>query len=657
MLMKKIIHLAVLLLFSSLLTAQITSPAIRANFGVDADLRANYFNNFIQTGNDDWFNNGTPGMGQFVLDTNGAAAITARYMVDPNFRKLPFFRTMRVPQLSIINNRLWIDAVYIRDYNGQAGGDSTAFVISNKNGDNPADWDGGVTSVLDKNDISDMMVHVRRAGPSKTDSLWFFGGVSLQGTTGNRYFDFELYQTDIFYHRSTGKFSNYGPDAGHTSWQFDAAGNITQPGDVIFTAEYSSSSLSFVEARVWVHRSALSLTPATFDWGGDFDGASTNSQYGYANIQPKSAGTYYTGLQSGNGTWAGPYGFIDGGNNFVSTYTTRQFMEFSVNLSKLGLDPITLLGGGACGLPFRRILVKTRSSTSFEAELKDFIGPFDFFKTAPVEAQADVPVYCGVMGASTLSVMNPLPASVYTWTTPNGRIVTDSVGTSIQVDTTGMYIVSQQLLDGCATSSADTLLITFDATCQPLADVLGDVTGSIANKKATLKWTSPSNDIIQYYDVERSADGKVFTLAERVYAIRQESPVASYTFQEDVSSFAAPYLYYRVKAKRMNYEVNYSRIVKMENERAAGALRVYPNPASQYLMLSVPASRRTEAVISVLEATGKPVYLKKYRLQQGLNDIVIDETATWPSGVYHVSVATEAGTLWQKVVVTPPVSK
>ncbi len=36
-------------------------------------------------------------------------------------------------------------------------------------------------------------------------------------------------------------------------------------------------------------------------------------------------------------------------------------MEFSVNLTKLGLDPVTLLGGDDCGMPFRRILVKGRS--------------------------------------------------------------------------------------------------------------------------------------------------------------------------------------------------------------------------------------------------------------------------------------------------------
>src|SRR5687767_14801321 len=106
------------LFLSKLITAQITTPIIKAGFGVDADLRANYFDGFIQAGNDDWFNNGTPGTGQFVIDTTGAAAMVARFATDATFRKQPFFRTMRVPQYSIVNNRVWIDAVYIRDYNG-----------------------------------------------------------------------------------------------------------------------------------------------------------------------------------------------------------------------------------------------------------------------------------------------------------------------------------------------------------------------------------------------------------------------------------------------------------------------------------------------------------------------------------------------------------
>lgn len=655
MLMKKIIHLAVLLLFSSFLEAQVTFPTSRASFGIDGELKANYVGGNLVTGTDDWFNNTPFPGGKGVIDTTGAAAIMNRYAVDPEFRKLPFFRTMSVPQMTPVGSRLWIDAVYIRDYNGQVTYDSTAFdVRSNKNGDSPADWLGGAKNLITpKNDIFDMMVHVRRNGTTKESDLWFMGGLSVQFTTGNRYFDFELYQTDIFYTRSTGRFTNFGPDAGHTSWKFDASGNIIAAGDVIFSAQYQNSSLSSIEARIWVHRSVLTLNPATFDWTGSFDGGTPGAEYGYAGIQPNTVGEYYVGLANNNSTWAGPFGFIDGSQSVLSNYNGDQFMEFGVNLTKLGLDPITLLGGGACGLPFRRILVKTRNTESFTGELKDFIGPFDFFVTQPVQAQADVPVYCGVMGASKISVLNPMASSVYTWKTLDGRIVGENVGPSIDVDTTGTYIVSQQLLDGCATSSADTVMITFDATCQPLQDVIVDVQGGITNKRASLTWTSAANDIIQYYDVERSADGKVFTSARRVYAKAQESSMASYSFSEDVSAFAAPFLYYRVKAKRYNYEVNYSRIVKMQNERTAGELLVYPNPVTQYMTLSIPAAGRTEAVVSVFSPSGKPVYYKKHWLLEGANDVVIDETAKWPSGVYLISVATEKGTQWQKVVVAP----
>jgi len=49
---------------------QIITPFIKANFGVDADLRCNYFNNLVQSGNDDWFKlPATSGTGQFIIDT------------------------------------------------------------------------------------------------------------------------------------------------------------------------------------------------------------------------------------------------------------------------------------------------------------------------------------------------------------------------------------------------------------------------------------------------------------------------------------------------------------------------------------------------------------------------------------------------------------
>src|SRR5690606_12163199 len=172
-------------------------------------------------------------------------------------------------------------------------------------GMNPSDWSTPVAqSVPDKNEILDMMVHVRRAGPTTDYNLWLMGGISIENTQGNRYFDFEMYQTDIYYDRPSGKFYGYGPDAGHTSWKFDAAGNILSPGDIIFNGEFQSGSLTKIEARIWVKRTDWqNITPATFNWGTLFDGSGAGSEYGYASISPNTLGAFYTGLGSVNNAW------------------------------------------------------------------------------------------------------------------------------------------------------------------------------------------------------------------------------------------------------------------------------------------------------------------------------------------------------------------
>jgi len=275
MLMKTLLLLTLLILSLTSFT-QITTPVMKAGFGVDGELkvriydsRVNFFDATLATG-DDWFvypgTTGTTSNGTLVIDTTGAAAMVKAYSTNATTRLNTFYRGMNRPPYSIVNNRLWLDALFVRDYHGT---DTTVFSTgSSKNGQSPADWLGTIQSVPDKNEILDMMMHVRRQGPNLTDSLWFFGGLSIENTTGDRYFDFELYQTDIYYDRISQKWYGYGPDAGHTSWKFDAAGNIITPGDVIFSASYQSSVLTGIEARIWIDKSSLSITPASFNWSG-----------------------------------------------------------------------------------------------------------------------------------------------------------------------------------------------------------------------------------------------------------------------------------------------------------------------------------------------------------------------------------------------------
>jgi len=644
--------------FSVIVSAQITTPIIKAAFGVDADLRANFFNGFVQSGNDDWFNNGTAGTGFFVIDTIGAASVVAGYLSDISpwpKRMAPLYRSMSRPKFTVVNNRLWLDAIFVRDYHGN---DSTVFTAgSDKNGMSPADWTGGVQGIPDKNDILDVFMHVRRAGPTVTDSLWMFGGISLDNTTGNRYFDFEMYQTDIYYDRVTAKFYGYGPDAGHTSWQLDAAGNITRPGDIIFTGEYQSGTLTNIEARIWVDQATLSITPANFIWSGQFDGATAGAQFGYASILPKTAGAFYTGLGSGANTWAGPFQLVLQNNSLAVNYAKDQFMEFSVNLSKLGLDPVSLLGGDVCGSPFNKLVVKTRASASFTAELKDFVAPIDLFLAPRANITPELPFFCGMTDTLTsdIYVINPHPTSVYTWSTIGGNIVyTDPSGTWIKVNQPGTYIVTQRLMVGCNAYATDTVNIFRDSTCDILPARFRSFSGVLntGDKKAELQWTIQNNSFVKSFVIEASIDGTGFSDAGMVSANGNLKDEAAYNFNYDLPFGTYSFIEFRIRMIKNDGTYSYSRILRINTKPPLKAgITIAPNPVRGKFQMSINSSSDVQAKIIFLDMQGREVSVINEMLKKGTNIFTVEINENWQPGVYNALLKINQETLTTRFVV------
>ncbi|HYJ38287.1 MAG TPA: T9SS type A sorting domain-containing protein [Chitinophagaceae bacterium] len=648
--MKIILPLISILIFPLFVSSQITSPVVRANFGVDGELRANFFNGSIINGNDDWFhNNGTPGEG--IIDTTGAAFILNRYAIDPNFRRISFFRGMRFPQFSIVNNSLLIDGIFIRDYHGD---DSTVFASgSNKNGMSPASWSCPESQgVPDKNEILDVLMHVRRAGPGGTDSLWLFGGVSIENTTGNRYFDFEMYQTNIFYDRNSLAFSGYGPDAGHTSWEFDASGNILKAGDIIFTAEFGTSGLNLVEARIWINEADLSLTPSAFQWGGDFDGDGNGATYGYANILPKTTGAFYTGLASPTNTWAGPFQLVLGDNSLVTDYTAKQFMEFSVNLSKLGLDPY-ITSNDICGMPFRKILIKSRASTSFTSELKDFVGPFDFFRGARAEAAAQIPFFCGTSGVTDINVINVLPTSIYKWTTVDGHIISDSVGPTITVDRPGTYIVRQELMDNCSSAYAqDTVVVWVDSICLILKTNILNFSARKEGSLTELHWSTTANKSTAYFQIERSLDNLSFNQIGELKR-QGEQETGSYSFRDTISILRRLPVFYRLKIIDVNGNYSYSKVVALSSvPDAPTRFIITPNPVQSQAQLLFVSSDIANLKIEVFNNSGRLVHSVSRHVNIGTSIISFPEAQSWPNGIYLIRAMVGETALTQKMIVS-----
>ena len=408
----------ILLVFgqASLNAQKISGAAVQANFGIDADVYANrlQFGGLSTANTDDWFLNRTP-----VAPLPDSLSVRAPYfngsglnvisqtligvVGNPTFdiitaikanSNTAFEKRMSKPKNTIVGNYLWIDAVYGRDGNAtQGNNDATVFTkTTDKNGQNPATWNLGSGGTPQKNDIVDVFGHLRRdLTLGSPGILWGFGGATTMSADGNAHNDFEYFRTDVTF--SGGRLINTGSNEGHTAWEFGTTGAPSQRGDLLISIDFENGGTKPLgSVRVWMKKSdAVAATfnikgGRPFDITGVFDGTS-GAIYGYAEIALK--GTVPTNPNAVNpdifgvvnvtaDTPGAPWGSLEGSTaKYYDDIKKLQFSEYGINLTALGLDS-RIDTTNPCQNLLGTLIVKTRSSSSFTAELKDFAGPYPF---------------------------------------------------------------------------------------------------------------------------------------------------------------------------------------------------------------------------------------------------------------------------------------
>src|SRR5579863_7607963 len=467
---------------------QLNNGGLYANFGVDADTRSNWMKYGLVTGavsSDDWF--APSGTGYNVIDTMNAATYLAMLQAGDNFT---FNKRMSALLYAKLGGKLWLDAVYGRDYQAAAQDkDTTTFTMAAKNGDNPGTWTGGVSNVPDKNDLVDVYAHMRRDGLTVHDSLWLFTGVSTFGTRGSSYFDVELYKNNFSYNGAAGTFTTAGTDAGHTQWLFDASGNIIQTGDLIIAVDFTPGSVPVVDIRIWVSQTTLStVTPAYFNFTGSFNGATASPTYGYASIVSKTGTTAwgagisnYSTNATLDTTYATPWGTgaPSGGADWSAQYLSQQFIEVGLNLSRIGVDPALYSALSPCQPLFSDIFFKSRSSNSFTADMKDFVTPMTFTENPVMDYSLQGDTIRWNHPAATITLTNNSTAGYYTWQTVGGAIAgSNSDSSELSIRQPGTYIVSASPAQGCPPTRVDTVIVPID-TFPPVASAFAGLSGNL----------------------------------------------------------------------------------------------------------------------------------------------------------------------------------
>jgi|GEM_PF-6509184 len=195
--------------------------------------------------------------------------------------------------------------------------------------DNPKNWTWLSTTANDKTDMNHGLIHFTNDG---VGNVWVIFAADRLSNSGNAYIDFEFFQTEVI---KTGTGSG-----GFSTVASDSSGGRTA-GDFILTVYFESGVAKFdilkweQVAGVWQYKSYLSTVSG--------------------NV-----------FAAGNSTAINvPYGAFGS-----TTYPSNTFIESAVNLTEVlqDIDP-------CINIKVKTILVKSKTSTSTSAQLKDFFEP------------------------------------------------------------------------------------------------------------------------------------------------------------------------------------------------------------------------------------------------------------------------------------------
>ena len=470
--------------------AQLANGGRYALFGVDADTRAYYMKYGILRGNlvsDDWF---APYKGTNVIDTSNSAYYLSLLQGGSN---VSFSKRMSQLLYAKVTGKLWLDAAYGRDFSSAASlKDSTVFTASNKNGDDPNTWTGGLSSTPTKNDLVDVYAHMRRDGSTIYDSLWFFTAITAYGAAANSYYDVELYKAGLTYHSTTGTFTAPGTAGGHTEWLFDASGNITQTGDLIVAVSFAPGSVPVIDVRIWVSQPTYTTwyggaqTPKYFNFSSNY---SASGSYGYASILSKAGTTAfgagianYSATPAADTTYATPWGTANNSTGWSSQYQSEQLIEVGLNLTRMGVDPALYSTLNPCQSLYANIFFASRSSSSFTAALQDFVAPLTFLRNPVMDYTETTDTLRCNHTTATINLTNVSTAGYYTWQAVGGGAISGANSDSSQLSITkaGTYIVSASPAQGCPATRVDTLVIPMD-TVPPTAMAFSGFNGPNIN--------------------------------------------------------------------------------------------------------------------------------------------------------------------------------
>ncbi len=160
----------------------------------------------------------------------------------------------------------------------------------------------------------------------------------------------------------------------------------------------------------------------------------------------------------------------------------------------------------------------------------------------------------------------------------------------------------------------------------PLPVFFLSFSGQILNNNVQLSWSTGFELNNHHFEMEKSADGRNFSLLAKVLSSGNSNATSSYQ-STDFNAFANSGLnYYRIKQVNNDGTFSYSKVLSFSRAAYANAfISVYPNPSNGPVHLRFTSNGALKTtLVQVVDLKGRLIEAKSISIQNGLNDIPYD---------------------------------
>ncbi len=186
---------------------------------------------------------------------------------------------------------------------------------------------------------------------------------------------------------------------------------------------------------------------------------------------------------------------------------------------------------------------------------------------------------------------------------------------------------------------ASSLELTFNSTALPVE--LLHFTAEKAAQNSRLNWATATEENTEVFEVQRSADGRVFEKIGEVAAVGFSVERVDYEFLDEQPLSGDNY--YRLKIVDFDATFEYSNVAVVRHEVSENTIvSVFPNPTRNVLFLNIKTTAVGDVALEVFDALGHSVLSQQEPLKGGSQTLDLP-TDRLPKGTYFIKITLPQG--------------